>query len=152
MIILRMILGVVPHGPGPVSALDGQAAPGAAQISGAPGCARRESAVHLVTGADGFLGRPLVERLVADGLPVRAMHHREPAAPRRSGAEEFRAALEDFDSLRRAAAGCETVFHLAGKAHDLDARDPDAFGLVNVEGTASLLRAAYEAGVRSFVF
>jgi len=38
--------------------------------------------VHLVTGAGGFLERPLVERLVADGLPVRAMHHREPAAPR----------------------------------------------------------------------
>ncbi|MFI5198244.1 MAG: NAD-dependent epimerase/dehydratase family protein, partial [Thermoanaerobaculia bacterium] len=108
--------------------------------------------MHLVTGAGGFLGRPLVERLVADGMPVRAMHHREPAAPRRPGAEEVRAALEDLDSLRRAAAGCETVFHLAGKAHDLDARDPDAFGRINVEGTASLLRAAEEAGVRSFVF
>ena len=80
------------------------------------------------------------------------MHHREPAAPRRSGAEEFRAALEDFDSLRRAAAGCETIFHLAGKAHDLDARDADAFRSINVEGTANLLRAAEEAGVRSFVF
>src|ERR1017187_3757398 len=106
------------------------------QNSGAAGRARRESAVQHVTGAGGFLGRPLVERLVADGLPVRAMHHREPAAPRRSRAAEVRAALEDFDSLRRAAAGCETIFHLAGKAHDLDARDADAFRSINVEGNA----------------
>jgi nucleoside-diphosphate-sugar epimerase len=108
--------------------------------------------VHLVTGAGGFLGRPLVERLVADGMSVRAMHHRETATPRRPGLEEIRAALEDFASLRRAADGCETVFHLAGKAHDLDVRDADAFRNLNVEGTASLLRAAEEAGVRSFVF
>src|SRR5664280_1573672 len=57
-----------------------------AQNSRAAGRERRESTVHLVTGAGGFLERPLVERLVADGLPVRAMHHREPAAPRLHGA------------------------------------------------------------------
>jgi len=108
--------------------------------------------VHLVTGAGGFLGRPLVERLVADGMPVRAMHRRDPAAPTPPGVEEVRAVLEDLDSLRRAAEGCETVFHLAGKAHDLDARDPGVFTRVNVEGTANLLRAAEEAGVRAFVF
>jgi nucleoside-diphosphate-sugar epimerase len=106
----------------------------------------------LVTGAGGFLGSPLVERLVADGIPVRAMHYRNPEAPPRPGVVTVRAALEDFDSLRRAAEGCTTVFHLAGKAHDLDVRDADAFRRINVEGTANLLRAAEEAGVRSFVF
>ena len=106
----------------------------------------------LVTGAGGFLGRPLVERLVADGTPVRAMYHRSPEIPPRPGVVTVRAALEDFDSLRRAAEGCTTVFHLAGKAHDLDVRDAGAFRRINVEGTANLLRAAEEAGVRSFVF
>ena len=106
----------------------------------------------LVTGAGGFLGSPLVERLVADGIPVRAMHHLSPEGSPRQGVVAARAALEDFDSLRRAAEGCTTVFHLAGKAHDLDVRDADAFRRINVEGTANLLRAAEEAGVRSFVF
>lgn len=106
----------------------------------------------LVTGAGGFLGRPLVERLVADGIPVRAMHHLGPEGPPRPGVVAVRAALEDFDSLRRAAEGCTTVFHLAGKAHDLDVRDADAFRRINAAGTTNLLRAAEEAGVRSFVF
>jgi len=106
----------------------------------------------LVSGAGGFLGAPLVERLVAEGIPVRSMHHRDPGTPPRAGVETVRAALEDLDSLRRAAEGCTTVFHLAGKAHDLDVRDDDTFRRINVEGTANLLRAAEKAGVRSFVF
>lgn len=109
-------------------------------------------APDLVTGASGFLGSPLVERLVADGIPVRAMHYRDHGVPPRSGVVVVRAALEDFDALRRAAEGCSTVFHLAGKAHDLDLRDADAFHRINVQGTMNLLRAAEEAGARSFVF
>lgn len=80
------------------------------------------------------------------------MFHREsPGVP--SGVEAAAGDLSDVASLRLAAEGCETVFHLAGKAHDLDGEDlPAAFRAVNVQGTASLLGAAKEARVSSFVF
>ena len=108
--------------------------------------------MHLVTGAGGFLGRPLVDALAAAGEGVRAMvRAAAPDVP--AGVVTCRADLSDPDALRRAVDGCETVFHLAGKAHDLDAAgDDDAFRAVNVDGTANLLRAAAEARVTSFVF
>jgi nucleoside-diphosphate-sugar epimerase len=107
--------------------------------------------VHLVTGASGFLGRPLVEALAAGGEPVKAMFRAgPPEVP--AGVGVALADLSDVPALRRAVDGCETVFHLAGKAHDLGVRDTDAFWRINVEGTANLLRVAEEAGVRSFVF
>ena len=105
--------------------------------------------MDLVTGAGGFLGRALVGRLVADGVAVRAMLHRGGDPP--AGAEPVRAALEDADSLRRAATGCATVFHLAARVHDPGARE-DAFQAANVGGTASLLAAARDAGAAAFVF
>jgi nucleoside-diphosphate-sugar epimerase len=50
--------------------------------------------------------------------------------------------------------GIETVFHLAGKAHDLaeNVRDELLYRQVNVEGTRKLLEAARLAGVKRFVY
>ncbi|HQQ76136.1 MAG TPA: NAD-dependent epimerase/dehydratase family protein, partial [Thermoanaerobaculia bacterium] len=120
--------------------------------AGAEGGARRASGVHLVTGAGGFIGRALVESLAAGGEPVRAMFRTPPQALP-SGAESITADLSDPLALRRAVAGCDSVFHLAGKAHDLDAATrSDAFRAANVDGTRSILEAALEAGTASFVF
>lgn len=107
--------------------------------------------MHLVTGAGGFLGSRLVEALAASGEPVRAMFHGR-AFDVPEGVGVALADLSDGAALRRAVDGCETVFHLAGKAHDLDPVAPDVFHSVNVEGTATLLQASVEAGVTSFVF
>ena len=68
-----------------------------------------------------------------------------PAVP--SGVDVALGDLSDVAALGRAVGGCDTVFHLAAKAHDIDAADqPDDFRTVNVDGTANLLQAAAEAG------
>lgn len=68
------------------------------------------------------------------------------------GAEGVEADLQEPRSLVRLLKGCETVFHLAGKAHDFGQPDSSEFQSVNVEGTRSLLEAAERAGARVFVF
>jgi dihydroflavonol-4-reductase len=71
----------------------------------------------LVTGATGFLGRHLVPLLAGRGDAVRALV-REGTDPSRLApydVEVVRGNVLDEDAVRRAAAGCERVYHLAGK-------------------------------------
>lgn len=107
----------------------------------------------LVTGATGFVGAALVRRLLAAGRAVRALVR--PRSDRRNLAgldvEAVEGDLEDAESLRRAVAGCATVFHAAAD-YRLWVRDPERMFAVNVEGTRSLVLAAAEAGAGRIVY
>lgn len=102
-----------------------------------------------VTGANGFLGSHLVERIEAAGHEAVAVV-RPTADPRwlagtRAGAEPFRAVLTDTARLGRALSGCDAVAHLAGATR---ARPLARFREVNVEGTRAVLEAMRLAAPR----
>jgi len=99
----------------------------------------------LVTGATGFLGGHLVAALLARGDDVRALV-RTPAAAERLGVEVVPGDITDGDAVRRAVAGCDQVFHLAGIVSH-DPRDLAKMRAVNVDATRALL-AAVEPGAR----
>lgn len=116
-------------------------------MSGAP-------ASVFVTGADGFIGRRVCERLERKGFAVtRAVRK---SAGGSSGLRRVATGdLADCDRLDSLVAGHEAVVHLAGRAHVLHetAADPHAaFQRANVDATARLAQAASAAGVRRFVF
>ncbi len=105
----------------------------------------------FVTGGSGFIGGKLVERLVSEGRPVRALA-RSDAAERRVaelGAEPVRGDIGDRASLAAATAGTGVAFHLA--AHLGEWGSWADFERGNVEGTRNVLAACAEAGVRRFV-
>jgi nucleoside-diphosphate-sugar epimerase len=106
----------------------------------------------LITGATGFIGRYLVERLLAQGAPVRVLvHHREGISPRLRGKVQVIAGdIRDDDALARGTEGVGTVFHLAALARAWP-DDPEAFEAVNVTAVARLLDRAACAGVERFV-
>jgi UDP-glucose 4-epimerase len=70
----------------------------------------------LVTGATGFVGKPLVERLVADGAKVTALARSIEAAELPAGVEKLAADLTSSDSSRAALAPWrwDAVVNLAG--------------------------------------
>jgi dihydroflavonol-4-reductase len=107
----------------------------------------------LVTGGTGFLGRALVERLVADGERVRALARSEAAARavEALGAEPVRGDVLDVEALASAMRGCELVFHAAG-ANAFCLRDPSPLFEVNVEGSRAVVRAAARTGIRRVVY
>src|ERR1700674_1103883 len=98
----------------------------------------------LVTGASGFVGRPLCAALSASGERVRACVRR---ADGKIAASEVVALGEvgpdtDWD---RALEGIQCVVHLAARAHVMDERAADRlaeYRRVKVEGTRALARAA----------
>ncbi len=113
----------------------------------------------LVTGADGFIGSHLTERLVAEGADVRAFclyNSRGSAGWLDEAAPDVRAAIDvrlgDIRDARFVAAatdGVEVVFHLAALiAIPYSYVAPQSFIETNVSGTLNVLEAARGAGVR----
>jgi nucleoside-diphosphate-sugar epimerase len=105
----------------------------------------------LVTGASGFLGSHLVERLLAHKQEVRAMvrDRSRGQALRAMGAQVVVGDVTDPESLERAVTGCPTVYHLA--AHVSDWGPWARFDAVTVRGTENLLRALRSASLDRFV-
>lgn len=109
----------------------------------------------LVTGANGFLGRAVVEHLKARGRKVRAAVRRD-AGGWPAGVEAVPVGdLSDATDWSAALRGVNAVVHCAARAHVLKdtAADPLAqFRAVNTDATLALARQAAAAGVRRFVF
>ncbi|MGB6942821.1 MAG: hopanoid-associated sugar epimerase [Bryobacteraceae bacterium] len=104
----------------------------------------------LVTGATGFLGWHVANRLLARGERVRALV-RDTSRVRELDGEVVVGDLRDSESLERAVAGCAVVYHVAAD-YRLWAKDPSELYRSNVEGTRNLLKAARDAGVERVVY
>lgn len=98
----------------------------------------------VVTGATGFVGSHLAERLVAEGADVTCLVR--PTSPlgwlRPLPVTLREASLFDAESLRAAVAGADVVLHVAGR---IRAAKPADFYRDNVEATRVLARACVEA-------
>lgn len=113
----------------------------------------------LVTGAAGFIGSHLTERLVELGAATRALIHYNSSGSRGWLDEAADAGIEyvpgdvcDRETLARAMKGVDTVFHLAALiAIPYSYRAPASYVRTNVEGTMNVLQTALDAGVRRVI-
>lgn len=103
----------------------------------------------LVTGGTGFLGRRIVQRLLASGRDVRVLGRTPSPELEQEGVRFIRGSLTDDAAVRAACAGVETVFHVAARVGVWGAYDD--FYRTNVLGTRSLLQGCREHGVRRFI-
>ncbi len=104
----------------------------------------------LVTGASGFVGWHVARLLLERGHEVRALVRNASAVPGLE-VEKVTGDLRDADSLRRAAAGCGVVYHVAAD-YRLWSKNPKDLYDSNVEGTRNLLGAARSARVDRVVY
>ncbi len=107
----------------------------------------------LITGATGFVGAAVARAVAAAGADVRVFVRPDSDLRNLEGLRVERASgdLRDRDSLRRALAGCQQLYHVAAH-YALWARDPSIFYNINVTGTRVLLEAARDAGVQRIVY
>jgi dihydroflavonol-4-reductase len=107
----------------------------------------------LVTGASGFIGSAVVRKLLARGKSVRC--YLEPGARLDNLAgldvEKVTGDVNDRDAVAAALKGCDTLFHLAA-IYAIWLPDPSLMYRVNVEGTKTVLWAAYKASLDKVVY
>lgn len=111
----------------------------------------------LVTGATGFVGRPLCEKLLKTfGLVRGSVWIAEPATCLPAGVQLAPIeAIGPATDWSEALTGIDTVVHLAARVHVMDdtSEDPlEAYRQVNVSGTENLARQSVANGVRRLVF
>lgn len=104
----------------------------------------------FITGASGFIGGRIAERLLADGRRVRVLSRRPLPHLEARGAEVIPGDLDDMHALRRGCASAESVFHVAGRVGVWGPRQE--FFRVNVGGTRNVLAACHEAGVSRLIY
>jgi dTDP-glucose 4,6-dehydratase len=116
----------------------------------------------LVTGAGGFIGSHLVERLVSEGYAVRALVRYNSASlagwldysdvRHHPNLEVLFGDIRDADLVQSAVSGCSTVFHLAaliGIPYSYIA--PQSYLETNIRGTLNVLQAAVHHSCRRVI-
>src|SRR5438132_798635 len=104
----------------------------------------------FITGASGFIGGKIAERLLGEGRRVRVLARRPLPELEKLGAEVVAGDLADIDALRRGCEGARTVFHVAGRVGVWGPAED--FFKVNVEGTRNVIDACRAAGVPRLVY
>jgi len=113
--------------------------------------------ITLVTGGAGFIGSHVVERLLAEGHVVRILDDLSTGdlSNLRDSSDKvqvIKGSILDKELVRGAVAGCQNVIHLAALTSVPGSIErPSEYMEVNVVGSANVLAAAKDAGVRRVV-
>lgn len=95
-----------------------------------------------LTGATGFIGSHIVEKLLSAGFQVRALTRSPSQASTLAGLTWVRGSLENESSLVELVTGADVVIHCAGQVRG---KNISTFTQANVEGSLRLLRAAEQS-------
>lgn len=113
----------------------------------------------LVTGADGFIGSHLTQKLLAEGYAVRALCQYNSfndwgwlEGVTHPDLEIVTGDVRDPDFCRHITRGCSTVYHLAALiAIPYSYVAPDSYVDTNIKGTLNMCQAARDCGVKRIV-
>jgi NAD dependent epimerase/dehydratase len=116
----------------------------------------------LLTGADGFIGSHLVERLLLEGAKVKAFVYYNSfnnwgwldtfSKEKLSQIEIFSGDIRDPNGVKEAMKGCDVVFHLAALiAIPYSYHSPDSYVDTNIKGTLNIIQAAKELNIEKIL-
>ncbi len=111
----------------------------------------------LITGASGFIGRALCNKMLQDGWKVRAIvrHGSKNASFAPQIEIERIHSIENLQPVEISFSGVDVVVHLAARVHvpkTGSGHDEALFYKINTEGTERLARLAAKNGVKRFIY
>lgn len=104
----------------------------------------------LVTGGAGLVGGELIKQLLANGYRVRAIYNKTRINIDHENLEQVQCDILDVVAMEEAMNGIEQVYHAAAIVTFYPKRKRELFK-VNIEGTANVVNAAIDAGVKKMV-
>ena len=104
----------------------------------------------LVTGASGFIGGSLVNRLVKEKHNVRALIHTSKSKEVIKKVEYFNGDITNIDTLFDAVKNIDVVFHCAAYVKDYGPKKN--FYKINYEGTKNIVKACEKEKILRFIF
>jgi len=110
---------------------------------------------YFITGAAGFLGSALANRLVAEGHHVRGLDDLSTGDPAKLSPDIFftRGDVNDRPKLWSMLQDIDCIFHLAARVSVPESiLYPRDYNQVNVGGTVTLMEAARDVGIKRLVF
>jgi uncharacterized protein YbjT (DUF2867 family) len=107
--------------------------------------------VELVTGATGYVGGKLIDRLLRDGRAVRALARDPSQLQARGGVEWARADILSGEGLSQAMDGCDVAYYLVHSMEAAGSGDED-FAARDRRAAENFADAARSAGVRRVVY
>lgn len=107
----------------------------------------------FLTGATGYIGQRLAEKLLEKGDEVHVLCRRRPEHSAFQGPRFhfYEGDLENTNAINEAMSGCDAVFHVAAIAK-VWMKDPATYYDVNVIGTINVLKAALVNNVKKVIF
>lgn len=99
-----------------------------------------------------MVGNELIKQLLASGKNVRAIYNKTTLADfKPPGLEQMQCNILDVVTLREAMSGIEQVYHCAAVV-TFNPRHKQEMFKINIEGTANVVNAALDAGVKKMVY
>src|ERR1035437_2610420 len=116
----------------------------------------------LVTGADGFIGSHLIEKLVDEGHKVKAFVYYNSfnswgwldtfPKEKLNNIEIFAGDVRDPNGVRTAVKGIDVIYHLAALiAIPYSYHSPDSYVDTNIRGTLNVVQAARDLGLAKVI-
>ena len=104
----------------------------------------------LVTGGSGLVGAELISQLLAQGNSVRAIHNNSPLTIQHPNLFPVKCNILDPSALEEAMQGITQLYHCAAVV-SFNKKNKDDLMRINVDGTANVVNAALDAGVKKLV-
>jgi nucleoside-diphosphate-sugar epimerase len=104
----------------------------------------------LVTGASGFIGNALINRLNSEGYTVRGLIHNNLIDKKLKNVSSYYGDITDIESLKSAVDGVDVIFHCAAYMKDFGNRKK--FYKINFEGTKNLVLLSKKFGINKFIY
>jgi len=104
----------------------------------------------LITGAAGLVGNELLKQLLGEGYKVKAIYHSTPLSVSHPNLEIVQCDILDVNRLEEVMIGITQVYHCAAIV-SFDPKEKYHLLKVNIEGTANVVNACIDAGVKKIV-
>ncbi|MBB1363583.1 NAD-dependent epimerase/dehydratase family protein [Shewanella sp. SR44-4] len=104
----------------------------------------------FVTGAGGFLGFAICQRLLAVGIEVVGFARGYYPKLVELGVDMRQGDISDFDTVKQAMQGCDVVFHVASKAGVWGSKQ--SYYSPNVDGAANIVNACKALNIQNLIY